>query len=151
MTKYKTVTMSRELEACASCGGSATLEDHRLQWVVRCDKCGACVIGARAPEPCCDDDDEASDEEKDAKAEKVSNETVWDYYERSAIHRWNIKQKDACINCRSTDIRINPGTDQWSKGCKGPGGCGEYVTGYTQQEADALWILKNTPKQGEEK
>ena len=39
-----------ELLPCPFCAGMPVIEDHRLQWVVRCG-CQACVLGERVPEP----------------------------------------------------------------------------------------------------
>lgn len=46
-----------ELLPCPFCNGDPTLEDHRTIWTVTC-KCGACVLGDRAPEPDSTEDDE---------------------------------------------------------------------------------------------
>jgi hypothetical protein len=65
---------AREREAlkpCPFCGGVPDLEDSRTIWVVRC-KCGACVLGERAPEP---DGHESG--------------AYWDRIRQTAIEAWN--------------------------------------------------------------
>ena len=64
--------MSTDLKPCPFCGSSATLEDNRLVWFVRCDGCGAVVMGDRAPEP-----------EVEMPGE------YWDPFRQSAIDHWN--------------------------------------------------------------
>ncbi|MGE6445032.1 Lar family restriction alleviation protein [Pseudomonas bubulae] len=76
-----------ELKACPFCGSSAKLEDHRLIWAVRCTACPASVIGDRAPEP--HGDGESSDEVQDAQAQKMSGETDWAHYEKTAVDARN--------------------------------------------------------------
>ena len=57
---------------CPFCGGEATLNDHRLLWVVHCSSCSACVMGNQAPEP-----------------EEESPESYWEPFRQSAVDNWN--------------------------------------------------------------
>ena len=66
--------MSEELKPCAHCGEKAELIDDRLGWYVSCGGCGSTVMGERALEP---------------ETQEDSNQTDWDYYEQSAIQKWN--------------------------------------------------------------
>ena len=67
--------MARRLELmqCPFCGEQPELKDHRLIWSVEC-KCGATVIGDRAPEP--------------TRTKSVS---YWNKFEQSAIDKWNAR------------------------------------------------------------
>lgn len=67
------VSTHSELKPCPFCGGTPTLEDHRLMWSVDC-KCGACIIGNRAPEP---------------EETAIQPTGYWEKLERSAIELWN--------------------------------------------------------------
>ena len=60
------------LVPCPFCGSEATLNDHRLLWVVCCSSCSACVMGDRAPEP-----------------EEELPESYWEPFRQSAVDRWN--------------------------------------------------------------
>ena len=60
------------LKPCPFCGSEAILEDERLQWVVRCSSCSACVLGDRAPEP-----------------EQELPESYWEPFRQSAVDCWN--------------------------------------------------------------
>ena len=62
------------LAPCPFCGSEASLEDERLQWVVRCSSCCACVLGDRAPEP-----------------EQELPESYWAPFRQSAVDRWNCR------------------------------------------------------------
>jgi len=62
------------LKPCPFCGKAATLEDHRLIWIVRCSSCSASVLGERAPEPDRDFPDE-----------------YWEQFRQSAVKRWNTR------------------------------------------------------------
>jgi len=63
-----------ELKPCPFCGGKAKLEDHRLIWVVNCEKCEVAMLGERAPEPEDEEDEDSID---------------WYYYKKSAVTAWN--------------------------------------------------------------
>jgi hypothetical protein len=64
------------LKPCPFCGSPGAMEDHRLQWVVRCTKCTACVLGERAPEP----EDHLAD-------------AYWNQIRQTAIDAWNRRDK----------------------------------------------------------
>ena len=63
---------TERLLPCPFCGSEAILEDERLQWVVRCSSCSACVLGDRAPEP-----------------EQELPESYWEPFRQSAVDCWN--------------------------------------------------------------
>ena len=67
-----------ELKPCPFCGSPGVAEDHRLQWVVRCTNCTACVLGERAPEP--------EDDLPDA---------YWDGIKQTAVSAWNSRNHTA--------------------------------------------------------
>jgi hypothetical protein len=64
------------LKPCPFCGSPGAIEDHRLQWVVRCTSCSACVLGERAPEP--------EDDLPDA---------FWSQIRQTAVDAWNRRGK----------------------------------------------------------
>ena len=72
------MTETMHLKPCPFCGSSAAIEDHRLQWIVRCTKCTALVLGERAPEP--DEDDDLPD-------------AYWDQIRQTAVDAWNRRDK----------------------------------------------------------
>ena len=75
---------------CPFCGGEATLNDHRLLWVVHCSSCSACVMGNQAPEP-----------------EEESPESYWEPFRQSAVDNWNRRAALA------TEVGEGPSDEEW--------------------------------------
>jgi hypothetical protein len=65
-----------DLKLCPFCGSPGAIEDHRLQWVVRCTNCTACVLGERVSE---------------SKAPLPA--PYWDRIRQTAVDAWNRRDK----------------------------------------------------------